>query len=178
MNSLRLEAQAGTFYVCIRQVSGSDLSALGFNDLPDPSRWMPAKSVQYINHCYPVTWSCTWSAEVSERNLLTNVQTDTTVAASCLFRGTLVQQSWNRNVLRAGVGTQQFRWSFCQVKMWKGRMMTWNAVLDCQRLTGSDFSDITAIETQIEAAAKWHRARPHFTAFQTTSLLAGMQLPT
>ena len=30
----------------------------------------------------------------------------------------------------------------------------WNAALDCQRLTGSDFSDITAIKTQIEAVAE------------------------
>jgi hypothetical protein len=44
--------------------------------------------------------------------------------------------------------------SSCQVKMWKGSMVTWNAVLDCQRLTGSDFSNITATKTQIEAAVE------------------------
>lgn len=54
--------------------------------------------------------------------------------------------------------------------------MTWNAVLDCQRLTGSDFSSITDTKTQIEAAAEWRRAGLHFTAFKTISLLAGMQL--
>jgi hypothetical protein len=47
-----------------------------------------------------------------------------------------------------------FDQSFWQEKMWKGRMMTWNAVLDCQRLTGSHFSDITATKTEIEAAAE------------------------
>jgi hypothetical protein len=52
------------------------------------------------------------------------------------------------------LGRSSFDQSFCQVKMWKGRMMTWNAVLDCQWLTGSDFSDSTAIKTEIEAAAE------------------------
>jgi len=44
--------------------------------------------------------------------------------------------------LKQMLGRNNFDQIFCQVKMWKGRMMTWNAVLDCQRLTGSDFSDI------------------------------------
>jgi hypothetical protein len=52
------------------------------------------------------------------------------------------------------LGRSSIDQSFCQVKMWKGRMMTWNAVLDCQRLTGSDFSNITATKTKIEAAAE------------------------
>ena len=51
-------------------------------------------------------------------------------------------------------GRKSFDQNFCQVKMWKGRMMT-NAVLDCQRLTDRfGFLQYYCCKTEIEAAAE------------------------